>query len=347
MTRAKVSGIAFSAVTLAAGLAVGVGAALTLAIPTTPAVLSPADGPLTVPVTMQGFSDPQPVEVVVRISPPVPVNTGRAGTVTAWGCAPGTVLESGKSAVAIDGVNLITLATSVPPWRDLSVGTEGADVAAVQEELRRLGYAAHSDGVFSRADLAAAVELGKSVGTRVTDTLARDLLVWIPSSTVQIETCEVGLGSTTASGQSLARATSNLVVEPVALPTARLPGPRTLEAFAEPVALGEGGELPTGLSNAAVRDSPAFREASASADDASTVIVKGKLVLTEPVSVAAVPATSVLVLDSEAACVFADAQAFPVKIVGSEFGNSFVTFVGDEQPASVWSFVPQGEESCS
>jgi hypothetical protein len=120
-----------------------------------------------------------------------------------------------------------------------------------------------------------------------------------------------------------------------------------LEAFGDPIPLSDAGELPADLSSALVRDSPVFREASGGSPDDTTVTLKGKAVLAEPVPVAAVPATSVLVLDTQTACVFTGSDAFAVHIVGSEFGDSFVRFVEGDPPASVLSSVPDGKRSCS
>jgi hypothetical protein len=70
-------------VTLIAGVALGVGATLTFFIPTTPTVLRSTEGAQTVPVTMQDFNDPLPVEVVVGLRPSQAISVGRSGTITA------------------------------------------------------------------------------------------------------------------------------------------------------------------------------------------------------------------------------------------------------------------------
>jgi hypothetical protein len=139
---------------------------------------------------------------------------------------------------------------------------------------------------------------------------------------------------------------SDVVVQPVALAGDRLPGTRVLEAFSQPLTLGEQGEIPPDLDTATIRSSPKFLEAASGAPEASTLTVPGKAVLETPVSVAAIPATAILVAEDQTACVFSGSDVLLVHVVGSEFGNSFVTFPDGRQPDSVLTMVPESQRTC-
>ncbi len=344
--QAKASGFAFAGVALVSGLAIGAGVALTFFVPTTPEVLQSSSSARTVPVTMQDFTDPRTVDIAVSVGAPQGVSVSRSGIITAWSCRPGESIESGKSAVTLDGVPLVSLSTSVPLWRDLSVGDDGADVSALEAELARLGYAVDGNGTLSYRDLAAFSKLASSVGADVKDVVPRDAVVWLPAAAVEVDKCEIGLGSNVSAGQLLASVSADVEVAPVALPEGRIPGPRLLNAFGEPLALGDAGELPTDLPAGLVRKSPLFREAVGGSDNVTSVTLKGTAVLATPVQVASVPATAVQVLDNGNGCVFTDTSPYAVKIVGSEFGNSFVLFADATPPTSVLSSVPKEHQEC-
>lgn len=346
MRRFSASRVVLPVGILAVGVAVGVGASLSFLVPTTPSELQSGAAATSAPVTMQPYSDPLPADVQVTIPPPTEVVVMRSGTVTAWSCAAGTGLESGTSSVSIDGVGLLSLATAVPLWRDMSAGTSGPDVLALENELVRLGHAANADGRLSRSEMKAVAALAKNSGVTVTDVLARDAVVWLPGAVTHVEACALTLGGAVEAGAVLARVSAGVVVSPVTLPGSRLPGPRSLEVFGHPLPLGESGELPAELSSEVVQASAAFREAKASAPEATVLTLKGRTTLQTPTSVAAVPATAVLVDSAQATCVFAKRAPIPVTVVGSEFGNAFVSFHGEEPPKSVERVVSNRDASC-
>lgn len=321
--------------TLIVGAAVGVGVAYALFSSNTPESLQ-TEAPLSsVHVTMQEFDDPRSVELAAEILPPANIVPNRAGTVTAWACSQGAALTSGTSAIAVDGVNLLNLSTSVPLWRDLAPGDKGTDVKALEEELVRLGQPANVDAVLSRAEMKTLTELAKGAGVALDGALARDLTVWLPGPSVSVEQCEKQLGAPIAAGDIVATVDSGVVVSAVALPEDRLPGERYLDLLSEPVALSDAGELPPEVTSTAIRGTNAFREAASASPEATSVILKGKVRLQTPVKVAAIPATAILVDSAGTACVFVDDEPLAVTVVGSEFGNSFVVFSSEASPDSV------------
>ncbi len=328
------------------GVALGVAVTLTVLVPPTPTVLERSPTAHTVPVTFQEFIDPRPVEVTVEIAPPRPLLAARSGTLTSWACAPGVSLDSGKSIAAVDGVRVLALATGVPLWRDVAIGVKGDDVAALQRELGRLGYTVHSDGVFSEADLEASTALARTAGIRIDGVVPLDRVVWLPASTVTIEGCEVGLGERVSAGQVLATIGGAVTVQPVALPEGRLPGSRVLTVFSEPVPLGREGEVPADTSISMIRNSPALREAASGNPEAGRLTLAGQVALASPVRIAVVPASAVFLDADGTACVFSGSTAHVVTVVGSEFGDSFVVFDGDEAPRTIQSTVPAEGRQC-
>ena len=108
--------------TLVVGAALGAGVAYSLLTVNTPEALKDEDALSSIPVTMQEFDDPRSVELTAQILPPASIAVNRAGTVTSWACSQGMTLSSATSSVAVDGVNLLSLSTAVPLWRDLVPG---------------------------------------------------------------------------------------------------------------------------------------------------------------------------------------------------------------------------------
>ncbi|WP_144875571.1 hypothetical protein [Microbacterium sp. 1.5R] len=329
------SSLTIVACTLAVGAALGVGLAYSLLAANTPDALRSEDELRTIAVTMQEFDDPRSVELTARILPPVSVAVNRAGTVTSWACAQGTVLSSATSSVAVDGVNLISLSTSVPLWRDLAPGDKGRDVRALEEELARLGKPVNVDSTFSRDEMSTLAMVAKTVGVELNGSLTRDLVVWLPSPAVTVQKCDTQVSGSVTPGDILATVDSGVVVSPVSLPEGRLPGARYLDLLREPVALGGAGELPPEVTSDAVRNSDAFREAAGAAPEATSLTLKAKVLLQAPVQVAAIPATTLVTDSTGASCVFVDEDPVMVTVAGSEFGNSFVVFASAEPPASV------------
>lgn len=141
VSRARAA-LPYGAATLV-GLAIG---ALVFA-PHTPAQLEAAPQSGSVPVVEQPLTDSRTVELVVTSSAAQPIRFAGSGTLTSVTCPEENILRSGTSTFAVDGQNVVPLATSVPLWRDLHEGDTGEDVRALQAELSRLGYSVGVDGI--------------------------------------------------------------------------------------------------------------------------------------------------------------------------------------------------------
>jgi hypothetical protein len=73
-----------------------------------------------------------------------PVIVRRAGTVTAVP-EPGTVVGDGDVLVWIDNEPVVVLLGDLPAWRSMGEGSEGADVAQLEQALDRLGFDAEDE----------------------------------------------------------------------------------------------------------------------------------------------------------------------------------------------------------
>ncbi|MDR0416449.1 MAG: hypothetical protein LBH76_03880, partial [Propionibacteriaceae bacterium] len=86
-------------------------------------------------VTKQIYDDARTVTLTLTAGPEQRFQTPRSGRVTSSACAAGAEFISGGSALSVDGVPVLGLATAVPLWRDLALGDAGPDVAALGAEL--------------------------------------------------------------------------------------------------------------------------------------------------------------------------------------------------------------------
>ena len=123
-------------------LAAGVGCGFLLVRPAIPQSLRSSTASGSITAAKSRFDDARDVTVTVHTGTGRTVASPKSGTSTAYGCAPGQTIDSGTSFIAVDEVPLLSLHTAVPPFRDLQSGMRGRDVAALNAELRRLGYAA-------------------------------------------------------------------------------------------------------------------------------------------------------------------------------------------------------------
>lgn len=335
MKRERAIAIGGAVVTLAAGVVTGLGLAAALLIPTTPTSLEQGSALFALPVTMQDYADPQPARLVAHVAPPVDIVLQRPGTVTRSDCAEGRKLVSGSSSVAVDGLNILNLTSEVPLWRDLTVGDRGPDVRALEKEATRLGRSIDVDSVLSRKDMDELSALGRKADVAMGDKLDRSLILWLADAEVVVSSCGKQLGAGVSPGDVFAQGESEIVLSAAALPPDRLAGPRALDLLEEPAPIDEDGVLVDDIDSAALRRSSAFQAASSNSPGASDLELSTTVSLLEPVKVAAVPATAVLVDESGETCVFSAGNPHPVRVVGSEFGNSFITFTGDTPPAEI------------
>ena len=108
------------------------------------------------------------------------------GTITALPSV-GTVVRRGQALYWVDGSPVALLYGPMPAWRDLAEGVTGADVAELNANLVKLGYATATGldadpDYFSAATAAALEELQAHLGVTVTGTLTPGQVVFLPTA---------------------------------------------------------------------------------------------------------------------------------------------------------------------
>ena len=336
MRSLRIASLVIGAALVVGGIGWGLGV---LGTQSSPASLrKPADSVYAAVHQVQ-FRDPQDVTVEVIAAATVTVGSTVAGTVTSSSCVPGSPVTSGESLISIDGEPLLSLATSVPFWRDLAIGDKGADVAAIQAELSRLGYDVRRDGVLGTETLAAAAALR---GIAAQTSLPRSQFLWIPVDGARVSKCEAGRGTRVDAAAPLLDVEAALPsIRITDLPKQAIAGERelTINGAVYPVSADQSVQDPGGQRE--LLESSAYQEAKKEEGKARIAAVA---TLAMPVDVSSVPPSSVIGGKAGMTCVVARGGIVPVTVVGSQLGQTFLTF-GAEAPKDV-QITPARDTSC-
>jgi peptidoglycan hydrolase-like protein with peptidoglycan-binding domain len=267
-------------------------------------------------------------------------------------------MHSGQVLLGVNDDPIVLLATSIPLWRDISLGDKGDDVRALQSELQRLGYSYHgTPGVAGAGTISAARQLLHAAGdgSVVGQTVPASQFAWIPAPAVTIASCPVAVGASVESGNSLATLDGSLTrASIVQLPADLVPGERLLEINAVAVPIAAGGVVTDSASLAKIASTDAYAQyvassasgtpavttddPNASGDESSTAPAAGvsaKLVLTHTMEIGVVPPSAVYSISANKGCVLGPQRAYAVSVVGSQLGQTYVRFTGNQVPARV------------
>ncbi len=131
---------------------------------------------------------------------------GNGGGTLTWLPATGRVIREGGVLYRVDNaVPVFLLYGTVPAWRDLTVGLTGADVAQLNHDLVKLGYATRSEllaaglgwDYFSAGTVSALEGLQAHLGLPVTGSLPLGQAVFLPSA-LRVSAVNGSLGSAAA-----------------------------------------------------------------------------------------------------------------------------------------------------
>lgn len=326
-------------IVVAAVLSLGFGLGYGVFMLREPASLAAPTQVESVPVTARAFDDARVVDVEVSASADVTVSASASGRITAIMLEVGQELTSGQALLTIDDTVVVGLATEVPMWRDLTLGDTGADVAALQRELARLGQDVTETGALDRATLAAVAEVRGEQG-QPSDVILSGW-AWLPGPSVELATISVALGSKVGEDSPLLSVTSTRPVAAVIPAEGAQPGPRMLVVEDAQFELDGQGRLSTPDARQLVR-TDAFRAAREESLDASTITMKASWVLVTPISVYGVPPAVIAGQDGQR-CVFLEGTAVPVELVSSQLGLALVT--SDQELSTVDPTIP-ADASC-
>ncbi|MDR0432436.1 MAG: peptidoglycan-binding protein [Bifidobacteriaceae bacterium] len=311
-----------AALGLAVGLGVGGGAAFYLADPPAPGYVAEEGGIDAVTVTARTFADERKAPARAARAPEWKALAPSAGVVRRADCEAGTAVRSGAAPFVLDDRPVVFLRLSTPPWRDMWPGTRGADVAALQKELRRLGHKdVPKDGYFGTQTAAAVRQLWESAGGNAKqDWVPLDQLVWLPERSVTPVSCPWRIGDKANLGDVLFTVGGGLASLTVSLPPDAVGGARVAALGEAAAPIGEDGSI----------DDPGFLAEYAKTtefadflnDPASALNVAVRLA--EPIQVAAVPPSSLYSLADGAGCVMDESGPLRVEVVASQLGETFV-----------------------
>lgn len=325
--------------TVAAGVGAMVSAAFVAGLLLAPsprdAALDPAVTAWTVPTSTVDLDDERQVAATPVLDPGVVLTSDASGRVTRWECREGGVISSGTVPLVVDDRPVVALATEIPLWREPTLGVDGADVRALQDELERLGFAGSSTGTYDEATVSAVDALLSSVGAaRWPGAAWTESLLWLPGPEVTLETCDVALGEHLAPGDRVATTVGSLTHLLLSPPDARdlVAGERSV-SYAGVTAEAD----PPDASGTVVVDDAAVLEAVrggpdlAAWQDGAELSVPLQYVLQTPVETVAVPPAALFALDGASGCVRSDGGDRRVTVLASRLGQTMIV-PDDEAP---------------
>ncbi len=171
----------------------------------------------TLAVRSEPYDDERSVTVTVERSESGSVAAPVGGVVTELRqCAAGSNIESGSAFIAIDGQPQLALYLRTPPYRTMTSGMKGGDIAALNAELRRLGYAAPDSDIMTWDTVKAFNALAATAGTQGTTqerqwSIDTSLFAWLPQQQVTVKECQARYGGHVEQGADVLTTTSQPV----------------------------------------------------------------------------------------------------------------------------------------
>lgn len=343
-------------------LAVGVVAGLALSPSRAPQGFESQASPGRMDVASEEFADERSVSLSVSVGDSSPVVSPRSGMVTDVGqCVPGGVVDSGTVFIGIDGQPQMALHLSLPLYRALAVGSQGADAAALNAELRRLGQAAPDSDTVTGDTIGAFNALAAGAGSpQSSGVVDSTLFLWIPEPRTTIESCSVLYGGQTSQGETIAVTTP----QPRSLATPAFPATATGGSGTPPDRIltlgGQEFTIPSDAGRdgwttsdeamlAAVAASSQYAAAMQDGDVTGGGTARGQVTvsatwrLATPLTVTEVPPAALYDIQGAQACLAVDGSPQAVTIIASQLGKTMVQ-AGGAPPAHV--DVPPEEKPC-
>jgi len=292
--------------------------------------------PGTIVVQRQPYDDSRDVDLVPTQGAAAKLLATASGILTSSKCRPGAAVESGKPVAVIGNRRVVALATKIPPYRTITVGTSGTDVRSLRNEFTRLKRLTNGKPLTTPADaqlIATARHLSgldaDSTETASDASLPPGAFAWMPTSTGKLATCDLPVGAKVSAGTPLSTLSAPLTELVISAPPAdAAAGPRLLELAPVTVKLADS-RITEASDLARLMKTPAWEAYELSSGQVPLV---GQWKLSEPIQVASLPAASLLTAGaskvSDKACVSTHGRPVPVTIVASSLGRTLVTFPG-------------------
>jgi len=174
----RVLRLTLSAALLLAAAALGMGAGYIAFRPATQLEPNGTAEPLTVEAVAGSVGRTVPVAVTVDQPFHVVATNSLTGVVTAVG-AP--VVDQGDMLYEVAGIRVRAIEGAIPMYRDLALGSKGADVAQLQRALTSLGFPVTDDGTFGRQTREAVKDWQESLGEERTGIVAFGTVLVLPT----------------------------------------------------------------------------------------------------------------------------------------------------------------------
>ena len=176
----------------------------------------------TAPIVRTDIARTQAVSGIITYGVQSPVVALGTGVVT-WLPVEGTVVDRGQRLYAVDGRPTILLRGAMPAYRAMSIGTSGADVKQLEQNLLELGYATSAnlvaDGNFTSADAAAVRRWQRGLGSPQTGVVDLGAVLFL-SAPVRVGAVQLTEGTPIGPGTAVLTTTPTDVHVNVALDTA-------------------------------------------------------------------------------------------------------------------------------
>jgi multidrug efflux system membrane fusion protein len=158
--------------------------------------------PKTAQTTRQTLVDAQTESGKLGYGDAITVNGGLAGTLTALP-AVGSAIHRGQALYHVNDTPVVLLYGSLPSYRALSDGTQGADIKQFEENLSALGYKGFTvDDKYSATTAAAVKKWQGDLGLAKTGTVDQGRIVYT-SGPVRVDTQKAAVGDATQPGTAL------------------------------------------------------------------------------------------------------------------------------------------------
>ena len=308
---------------LLAALAVGAAVGILWVSGTAPESLAASPQLDTAAVTPEQFRDPHQASFSMTTAPPQSLRSGTSGVLTSFPCREGGSFTSGTALFSVSGSAVVGFATATPLWRDIEIGDEGTDVAALQAELARLGQGIDVDGYWGWADADAFTAVMVAAGAPQPDSAVRlAAIAWLPAPAVTASTCLLGAGSNVSAGQSLADlpvtlASAQLTDQPVD----SVPGDRVVVIGIDEYEVPNDGVITDPVTLAAILESSPYRQALS---DKATSDVPYDYLLASAVAVSSIAPSAIYDVDGGRGCVQEGGEPVSVNILASQLGLALV-----------------------
>jgi peptidoglycan hydrolase-like protein with peptidoglycan-binding domain len=158
--------------------------------------------PATAPVTRQTLEDTEKVNGSLDYGTKTALGARLSGTITSLPYA-GSTFNRGNTIYSVDNAPVVLMNGSLPAYRALSPGDEGADVKQLEQNLKTLGYTGFTvDYEYTTATADAVMEWQEDLGLTETGRVELGRVVFAPGA-IRVNSVKAGLGAQAGPGQEV------------------------------------------------------------------------------------------------------------------------------------------------